>query len=169
MKSLHPKSHMSIILKNISKCNGFLLFNSLSELQTKPLLPIRHICDFSRGALNVRSTRSHPTLAPRPQICLIGGNGFCAVAGEGELNRGDIWGQKLMSSAYSKMTGNRGDDLTCNILRASRKLLPSPPNPHNHYLIQTKSSQRQPGKRSDSLYLWPRSYETVVKFRKGRH
>ena len=23
-----------------------------------------------------------------------------------------IWGQKLMSSAYSKMTGNRGDNLT---------------------------------------------------------
>ena len=64
-----------------------LLFNSLSELQTKPLPPIRHICDFSRGGLNVRSTRSHPNLAPRPQICLIGGNGFCAVAGEGELNR----------------------------------------------------------------------------------
>ncbi|RHC67399.1 hypothetical protein DW833_01785 [Anaerobutyricum hallii] len=49
--------------------------------------PIRHICDFSRGVLNVRSTRSHPTLAPRPQICLIGGNGFCAMVGEGELNR----------------------------------------------------------------------------------
>ena len=49
--------------------------------------PIRHICDFSRGVLNVRSIRSHPTLAPRPQICLIGGNGFCAVAGEDELNR----------------------------------------------------------------------------------
>ena len=31
--------------------------------------------------------RSHPTLAPRPQICLIRDNGFCAVAGEGELNR----------------------------------------------------------------------------------
>ena len=65
-----------------------LLFNSLDKLQTKPLPPIRHICDFSRGALNVRSTRSHPTLAPRPQICLIEGNGFCAVAGEDELNRG---------------------------------------------------------------------------------
>ena len=89
-----------------------LLFNSLRELQTKPLPPIRHICDFSRGALNVRSMRSHPTLAPRPQICLIGGNGFCAMAGEDELNRGEaIWGQKLMSSTYSRMTGNRGDDL----------------------------------------------------------
>jgi len=31
--------------------------------------------------------RSHPNFAPRPQICLIGGNGFCAVAGEGGLNR----------------------------------------------------------------------------------
>ena len=67
-----------------------LLFNSLSELQTKPLPRIRHICDFSRGVLNVRSTRSHPTLAPRPQICLIGGNSFYAVAREGELNRGDL-------------------------------------------------------------------------------
>ena len=64
-----------------------LLFNSLDTLQTKPLPPIRHICDFSRGVLNVRFMRSHPTLAPRPQICLIGGNGFCAVAGEDELNR----------------------------------------------------------------------------------
>ncbi|RHC67001.1 hypothetical protein DW833_03955 [Anaerobutyricum hallii] len=47
---------------------------------------IRHICDFSRGVLNVRFTRSHPTLAPRPQICLIRGNGFCAVAVEDERN-----------------------------------------------------------------------------------
>ena len=69
-----------------------LLFNSLDKLQTKPLPPIRHICAFSRGVLNVRSTRSHPTLAPRPQICLIGGNGFCAVAGEDELNRGEDLG-----------------------------------------------------------------------------
>ena len=91
-----------------------LLFNSLRELQTKPLPPIRHICDFSRGALNVRSTRSHPTLAPRPQIWLMKFAGFCAVAGEDELNRGEgIWGEKLMSSAYSKMTGNRRYDLTC--------------------------------------------------------
>ena len=90
-----------------------LLFNSLDKLQTKPLPPIRHICDFSRGALNVRFMRSHPTLAPRPQICLIGGNGFCAVAGEDELNRGrGFEDRSLMSSAYSKMTGNRGDDLT---------------------------------------------------------
>ena len=64
-----------------------LLFNSLDKLQTKPLPSIRHICAFSRGVLNVRFMRSHPTLAPRPQICLIEGNGFCAVAGEGELNR----------------------------------------------------------------------------------
>jgi len=38
--------------------------------------------------------RSHPTLAPRPQICLIGGNGFCAVAGEDELNRGRGFGDR---------------------------------------------------------------------------
>ena len=37
--------------------------------------------------------RSHPTLAPRPQICLIGGNGFYAAAGEDELNRKwEDWG-----------------------------------------------------------------------------
>ena len=90
--------------------NLLTLFNSSSPTTAqKPLPPIRHICDFSRGALNVRSTRSHSTLAPRPQICLIGGNGFCAVAGENELNRWEgIWGQKLMYSAYSRMTGNRG-------------------------------------------------------------
>ena len=86
MKSLHPKSYMSIILKNISKCNGFLLFNSLSKLQTSIALN-KHICAFSRGVLNVRSTRSHPTLAPRPQIWLMKFTGFCTVAGEDELNR----------------------------------------------------------------------------------
>ena len=88
-----------------------LLFNSLDTLQTKPLPPIRHICDFSRGVLNVRFMRSHPTLAPRPQIWLMKFTDFCAVAGEDELNRQGIWGQKLISSAYSRMTGNRGDDL----------------------------------------------------------
>ena len=80
----------------------------------KPVDFISHICAFSRGTLNVRSIRSHPTLAPRPQIWLMKFAGFCAVAGEDELNRGEgIWGEKLMSSAYSKMTGNRGYDLTC--------------------------------------------------------
>ena len=55
MKSLHSKSHMSIILKNISKCNGFLLFNSLSKLQTKSLPSIRHICAAAgEGELNRR-------------------------------------------------------------------------------------------------------------------
>ena len=79
-----------------------LLFNSLDKLQTKPVNFISHICAFSRGVLNVRSTRSHPTLAPRPQIWLMKFAGFCAVAGEDELNRGEgIWGQKLMSSALS--------------------------------------------------------------------
>ena len=71
-----------------------LLFNSLDKLQTKPLPSIRHICAFSRGVLNVRFMRSHPTLAPRPQICLIEGNGFCAVAGEDELNRRRRFGDR---------------------------------------------------------------------------
>ena len=67
--------------------NPHLLFNSSSPATAqKPLPPIRHICDFSRGVLNVRFMRSHPTLAPRPQICLIRGNDFCAVNGKGELN-----------------------------------------------------------------------------------
>ena len=92
----------------------WLLFNSLDKLQTKPVNFISHICDFSRGALNVRSMRSHPTLAPRPQIWLMKFTGFCAVAREDELNRREgIWGQKLMYSAYSRRTGNRGYDLIC--------------------------------------------------------
>ena len=74
-----------------------LLFNSLDKLQAKPLPSIRHICAFSRGVLNVRFMRSHPTLAPRPQICLIEGNGFCAMAGEDELNRGRGFGGECRS------------------------------------------------------------------------
>ena len=42
-----------------------LLFNSLSELQTKALPPIRHICDFSRGGLNVRSCAHIQTAATK--------------------------------------------------------------------------------------------------------
>ena len=54
---------------------------------------IPYICDFSRGVLNVRSTRSHPTLAPRPQIWLMNFTGFCTVAGEDELNgKWEDWG-----------------------------------------------------------------------------
>ena len=72
--------------------------------------PIRHICDFSRVVLNVRSIRSHPTLAPRPQICLIGGNGFCAVAGEDELNRGDL-GTEADVFYLLENDWEQGDDL----------------------------------------------------------
>ena len=32
---------------------------------------IPYICDFSRGVLNTRSTRSYPTLAPRSQIRIL--------------------------------------------------------------------------------------------------
>ena len=43
-------------------------FNCLLDgMHTK----IKHICDFSRCGLNARFTRSHPNLAPRPQICFI--------------------------------------------------------------------------------------------------
>ena len=40
---------------------------------------IRHICDFSRGVLNTRSTRSYPTLAPRPQIRILSFSEGCAL------------------------------------------------------------------------------------------
>ena len=119
---------------------------------------ISHICAFSRGALNVRSTRSHPTLAPRPQIWLMNFTGFCTVAGEDELNgKWEDWGTEADVFCLPENNWSREYDLTCNILRASRKLLPSLPNPHNHYFIQTKSRQRQPAKKTDILYLWPRS------------
>ncbi|MFR8889999.1 hypothetical protein, partial [Anaerobutyricum hallii] len=41
---------------------------------------IKHICDFSRCGLNVRLQRSHPNLAPRPQICFIYLPEFCSLA-----------------------------------------------------------------------------------------
>jgi len=72
---------------------------------------ISHICAFSRGVLNVRSTRSHPTLAPRPQICLIEGNGFCAVAGEGELNRRGDLGTEVDVFCLLENDWEQGDDL----------------------------------------------------------
>ena len=68
--------------------SSHFLFNSSSPATVqKPVKFISHICAFSRGALNVRSTRSHPTLAPRPQIWLMKFTGFCAVAEERELDR----------------------------------------------------------------------------------
>ena len=89
-----------------------LLFNSLSELQTKPANFISHICAFSRGALNVRSTRSHPTLAPRPQIWLMNFTGFCTVAGEDELNRKwEDWGTEADVFCLLENDWNRGYDL----------------------------------------------------------
>ena len=43
-------------------------FNCLLDgMHTKRIL----ICDFSRGVLNTRSTRSYPTLAPRSQIRIL--------------------------------------------------------------------------------------------------
>ena len=36
--------------------------------ETPPRESSPHICDFSRGGLNARFKRSHPNLAPKPQI-----------------------------------------------------------------------------------------------------
>ena len=69
------------------------LFNSPSPATAqKPLPPIRHICGLgaSVGCERVKRTFNTPRL--KAQICLIEGNGFCAVAGEGELNRRGDWG-----------------------------------------------------------------------------
>ena len=57
--------------KKISLCL-VLLFNSLSKLQTKPLPPIRHICDFSRGGLNVRLPARIQTLLRDHKYALLG-------------------------------------------------------------------------------------------------
>ena len=73
---------------------------------------ISHICAFSRGVLNVRSTRSHPTLAPRPQIWLMKFAGFCAVAGEDELNRGGDLGTEADVFCLFENSWEQGDDLT---------------------------------------------------------
>ena len=99
VKSNHPPipSHSRVSRRHrlLSPKSSHFLFNSSSPATVqKPVNFISHICAFSRGVLNVRSTRSHPTLAPRPQICLIGGNGFCAVAGEDELNRRRRFGDR---------------------------------------------------------------------------
>ena len=55
--------------------------------------------------------RSHPTLAPRPQICLIRGNGFCAVAGEDELNRRGDWGTEVDVFCLLENDWEQRDDL----------------------------------------------------------
>ena len=54
-------------------------FNCLLDgMHTK----IKHICDFSRGGLNVHLQRSHPNLAPRPQICFIYLHEFCLLTAQ---------------------------------------------------------------------------------------
>ena len=56
--------------------------------QTTPENERIHICDFSRGVLNVRFTRSHPTLASRSQIWILSFSGVCLLA-VGVIS--DIW------------------------------------------------------------------------------
>ena len=60
--------------------------------------------------------RSHPTLAPRPQICLIGGNGFCAMAGEDELNRRGDLGTEADVSCLLENDWEQGDDLADRVI-----------------------------------------------------
>ena len=95
--------------------NPLSLSNSRSSATAqKPVNFISHICGLgaSVGCERVERTFNAPRL--KAQIWLMKFTGFCAVAGENELNRGEgIWGQKLMYSAYSTMTGSRGYDLTC--------------------------------------------------------
>ena len=91
VKSNHPPipSHSRVSRRHrlLSPKSSHFLFNSSSPATVqKPVNFISHICAFSRGALNVRSTRSHPTLAPRPQIWLMKFTGFvCCLLNE--LNR----------------------------------------------------------------------------------
>ena len=98
VKSNHPPipSHSRVSRRHrlLSPKSSHFLFNSSSPATVqKPVNFISHICAFSRCMLNVRSTRSHPTLAPRPQIWLMNFTGFCTVAGEDELNRKwEDWG-----------------------------------------------------------------------------
>ena len=49
----------------------------MDKALTKSRIPICPLCDFSRGRLNVRLKRSHPTFAPRPQRGHIGIRDFC--------------------------------------------------------------------------------------------
>ena len=73
-------------------------FNCLLDgMHTK----IKHICDFSRGGLNVRLKRSHPNLAPRPQICFISLQEFCALAAK-KTSRRDL-GKR---TEYVEVPGN---------------------------------------------------------------
>ena len=55
---------------------------------------IKHICDFSRCRLNARFTRSHPTFAPRPQICFISSSLFCLLAADDSANPLEDLGNK---------------------------------------------------------------------------
>ena len=53
------------------KIGGILrILDQKIEINNKINEKISYICDFSRGGLNARFMRSHPNLAPRPQIGL---------------------------------------------------------------------------------------------------
>ena len=58
------KIHNVLENPQIPNRNFWRYFSSHRQKHSRPIPPI---CDFSRGVLNVRLKRSHPTLAPRPQ------------------------------------------------------------------------------------------------------
>ena len=77
-------------------------FNCLLDgMHTK----IRHICDFSRCGLNVRLQRSHPNLAPRPQICFIYLQEFCSLAAQ-KISWRDL-GKKTGDVEASNLSQNK--------------------------------------------------------------
>ena len=95
VKSNHPPipSYSRISRRHqLLSPNLLPLFNSLSpSTAQKPMNFISHICGLgaSVGCERIKRTFNTPRL--KSQICLIGGNGFCTVAGEVELNRrGDL-------------------------------------------------------------------------------
>ena len=78
-------------------------FNCLLDgMHTK----IKHICDFSRGGLNVRLQRSHPNLASRPQICFIYLQDFCLSAAQ-EISWRDL-GKKAEDTEISRKLNSIG-------------------------------------------------------------
>ena len=73
-----------------------LLFNSLRDRRPRRE-KISYICGLGASVGCERVERTFNTPRLKSQICLIRGNGFCAVAGESELNRGGGLGTRCES------------------------------------------------------------------------
>ena len=109
VKSNHPPvpSYSRISRRHqLLSPNPLPLFNSSSPATTqKPLPPIRHICGLGASvecSLHATKITNIPYWGQWLLCC-----GWRRWIKQGE----EIWGQKLISSAYSRMTGNRGDYL----------------------------------------------------------